>query len=59
MSWNVEEMAECKEICDRTDQTNSVWVETTWTRDDKNCPSRMVLRMFYRLLPLLKLEYKL
>lgn len=44
VSQNVEEMAECKEICDHIDQTNSVWVETTRTRDDKNCPSRIVLK---------------
>lgn len=59
VSLNVEEMAECKEICDHTDQTNSVWVEITWTRDDKNCPSRILLRIFYSLLPLFKFECKL
>lgn len=59
VSLNVEEMAECKEICDRTDQTNSVWVEITRTRDDKNCPSRILLRIFYSLLPLFKFECKL
>lgn len=57
MSLDVEEMAECKGMRDH--QTNSAWVETTWTRDDKNYPSRIVLRIFYNLLPLFKLEYKL
>ena len=57
VSLNVKEMAECKEISDHIDETDSVWVEITGTRDDTNCPRRIVLRIFYSLLPLFKLGY--